>query len=190
MTSFSVFFKIIPSRFALGHYLEEHLKVGHYPTHIASCKSLFLSKQAEAWLAAVNQKPKLRFYALFKTMFKPEKYVEMSLSSHERSVLAQIRFGILKLEVETGRYNSTKLEDRLCKICNQNIVEDENHFLFHCNAYDALRNSWIETIYKDCPDFHYLEDEDQLKYIFEKIPRSTAKFIISCLNVRNDILYM
>ena len=123
-------------------------------------------------------------------MFKAEKYVGISLSGYERSVLAQIRFGILKLHVETGRFNNIKLEDRLCQICNQNVVEDESHFLFECNAYDDLRNNYIEAIYKDCPDFHYLEFEDQLKYIFEDIPRCTAKFIISCLNVRSNILYI
>ena len=145
------------------------------PVSIDTCKSLLFKKQTETWLAAVTQKPKLRFYALFKNLFQAEKYVQISLSSFERSVLAQIRFGILKLRVETGRFNNTKLEDRLCQICNQNEIEDENF--------------WIQRIYKDCPHFHYFEPQDQLKYIFEIIPRPTAKFIISCLNIRNERLY-
>ena len=160
------------------------------PVNIDSCKSLLFSKQKETWLTTVRAKPKLRFYASFKSMFKVEKYVQISLSSFERSVLAQIRYGILKLHVETGRFNNTKLEDRLCQICQQNEIEDEIHFLFDCTAYDAPRNSWIENIYKDCPHFHYFELEDQLKYIFETIPRLTSKYIIACLNIRNDIMYV
>ena len=157
--------------------------------NIESCRSLLLAKQRESWIATVSQKPKLRFYSLFKSTFTSEKYVEISLSSYERSVLAQIRLGILKIHVETGRFNNTKLEDRLCNICNQNVIEDEFHFLFHCNAYDIPRNNFINIISNACPEFHYLEDKDQLKFIFEEIPRATAKFIISCLNIRKDILY-
>ena len=160
------------------------------PVNIDACKSLLFSKQSGSWLAAVRQKPKLRFYVQFKNLLLPEKYVQINLSSYERSVLAQIRFGILKLHVETGRYNNTKLEDRLCQICHQNVIEDENHFLFDCTAYDAPRNIWIENIYKECPHFHYFEPEDQLKYIFHDIPRLTAKFIITCLDIRNNAMYV
>ena len=157
--------------------------------NINTCKSLLLNKQAETWLAAVKQKPKLRFYILFKDKLKAEKYIQSSLSSYERSVLAQIRFGILKLHIETGRFNNTKLEDRLCQICEKNEVEDEIHFLFHCKVYAVERMSWFENIRKDCPHFYYFEPEDQLKYIFNEIPRCTARFIIACLNIRNDKLY-
>ena len=160
------------------------------PVNIDSCKSLLIGKQKETWLAAVRGKPKLRFYAQFKTTFQAEKFVQINLSSFERSVIAQIRYGILKLHVETGRFNNTKLEDRLCRICHQNEIEDELHFLFDCTAYVAPRNVWIENIYKDCPHFHYFELKDQLKYIFEIMPRPTSKFIIACLNIRNDVMYI
>lgn len=61
--------------------------------NIDTCRTLLLDKQRDQWITTVLQKPKLRFYALFKDTFKPEKYVELSLSSYERSVLAHIRFG-------------------------------------------------------------------------------------------------
>lgn len=159
------------------------------PVNIDICKTRLFAQQKNNWLLTVLQKPKLRFYAIFKSALNAERYVQLSLSSGERSVLAQIRLGILKLHVETGRFTNTKLEERLCMICNQNVIEDESHFLFHCNAYDLPRNAWINSIYRNCPDFHYLEDKDQLNYIFSDIPRSTAKFIITCLKIRNDILY-
>ena len=38
-------------------------------------------------------------------------------------LLATLRCGILELKLVTGRYNETKLEDRLCDICTCNSNE-------------------------------------------------------------------
>ena len=40
------------------------------------------------------------------------------------------RFGILPLRIETGRFVNEALDNRLCRLCNSNAVEDEIHFLF------------------------------------------------------------
>ena len=93
--------------------------------NINQCKVMLMNKQSDSWLNTVKNKPKLRFYALFKEHFYVEKYVCINLSSSERSVLAQLRLGILPLHIETGRFVNTKLEDRTCKICNSVNVEDE-----------------------------------------------------------------
>ena len=156
---------------------------------ISDCREKLVSRQQAQWLRTVMEKPKLRFYAVFKNSLKSEKYVEMNLSSYERSVLAQIRLGILKLHIETGRFTNTKLEDRVCKICNNGEIEDETHFLFNCDAYEIPRIRFIEKIYEQRPHFHYLEDRDQLHFIFYEIPRVTAKFIITCLEIRKNHLY-
>ena len=109
--------------------------------------------------------------------------------SSERSVLAQLRFGILPLHIETGRFNNTRLEDRTCKICELDKIEDECHLLFECDAYDIPRNAWIGSVVNSCPDFHYLELKDQLHCIFFFCPRPTAKFIKSCLAIRKNVLF-
>jgi hypothetical protein len=103
--------------------------------------------------------------------------------------MAQIRFGILQLRIETGRFSSTPLEERTCEICNQNVVEDETHFLFNCEKYNHLRTPWLENISRRCPNFQNLEQNDQLKCIFNETPRLTAKFIKSCLVIRKTTLY-
>ena len=82
-----------------------------------------------------------------------------------------------------------KIKDRLCNICNLGKVEDECHFLFECSAYESLRDNWLVSILNTCPDFHYLELKDQLKCIFDKCPRPTAKFVKSCLDLRKTVLY-
>ena len=156
---------------------------------LGNCRSLFLDKQKSQWLNAVQLKPKLRFYKLFKDCFTVEKYLSMNLSSSERSLLAQIRLGILPLHIETGRFNNIELNERVCNICNSGDIEDECHFLFNCDVYDAEREDWLQTALIRCPDLYYLEFNDQLKFLFCEIPRSTAKFIKKCMTLRKQILY-
>ena len=39
------------------------------------------------------------------------------------------------MNVELGRFNQTRLEDTLCKICEEGFVEDEIHFVYVCSKY-------------------------------------------------------
>ena len=59
-------------------------------------------------------------------------YINLNLTPSERSYLAQIRSGILPLEIETGRFRNIKIDDRLCKLCNLNVNQDKTHFIFEC----------------------------------------------------------
>ena len=107
---------------------------------ILECRKHLFAKQESSWLETVQNKPKLRFFALFKNTLNAEKYVKINLSSYERSVLVQIRFGILKINVETGRYTNTKLEERLCKVCDRKfkislILQYESCLLTHTQHY-------------------------------------------------------
>ena len=55
-------------------------------------------------------------------------YVKM-----KHSILCQYRTGKLPLCIETGRYIGEKVEQRLCKLCTAEAVEDKLHFLLHCD---------------------------------------------------------
>ena len=124
-----------------------------------------------------------------KRCFDVEKYVNINLASLERPVLAQIRFAILPLHIETGRFNNTKLEDRKCYFCDPDKVEDERHFLCECVAHTTQRDVWSDFLMNKCPDFHYLLNNNELKCIFTICPRATAKFIISVFIYKNKNFY-
>ncbi|XP_045167413.2 RAB6A-GEF complex partner protein 2-like [Mercenaria mercenaria] len=49
------------------------------------------------------------------------------------------RIGSHDLEIETGRHRKIERENRLCRKCNKNIIEDEFHFLLCCEFYSELR---------------------------------------------------
>ena len=77
---------------------------------------------------------------------------QVNMNRKYRSVLAQLRSGILPLEIECVRWKSLEVEERKCKVCDQSSVvsQDESHFLFECSLYNSERSHFIETI--DRPD--------------------------------------
>ena len=84
---------------------------------------------------------KLRTYALFKDDFVLENYVVL-LNRPSRSAFCKLRVSAHKLMIERGRYCSPKIpvEDRICKLCDSNEVEDEFHFIMNCKMYIEHRD--------------------------------------------------
>jgi hypothetical protein len=50
-----------------------------------------------------------------------------------------IRICAHNLEIEKGRYFQINRTERICKICNDLEIEDENHFLWQCEKYRKER---------------------------------------------------
>ena len=50
------------------------------------------------------------------------------------------------MEVERGRYVGLKLDERVCKLCKNNLIEDEMHVLMYCSRDESARNSLLSKI--------------------------------------------
>ena len=94
------------------------------------------------WSAKIPSKPKLRSYSFFKHSISAEPYVTSNLSKGKRSLISQLRVGILTLKIESGRYVRKTLTERLCKLCNCN-VEDEIHFICLCQNLNNIRSYYF-----------------------------------------------
>ena len=105
---------------------------------LSLCKVKLQEIYQTKWSDDLKKKPKLRTYVQIKDKFEPELYVKLNLEKHQRSLLAQLRTGVLPLHIETGRFQNKKLEDRVCNICNTGAVESEYHFLFYCSLFHQL----------------------------------------------------
>ena len=153
-------------------------------------KERMLNKYVNNWKMQVQNKPKLYLYKTFKVEYKTEDYLKMELNCVERAYLAQLRLGILPIEIETGRYRSVAREERICQICNMNNVEDELHFLLYCTAYENIRMNWLDKmdINIDILDGNIEHSRSLLKKIFD-FPRQTAKYIVRAMEIRRNILY-
>ena len=93
------------------------------------------------WQREILVKPKLRTYITFKNLFKEEEYLSKIVSRKARSLISQIRLGILPLEIEVGRFRGVSPKDRLCQNCNMGVVESEVHFICECPLYNDLRHA-------------------------------------------------
>jgi hypothetical protein len=52
------------------------------------------------------------------------------------------------LEIERGRYNKINREQRICRQCYLNVIEDQEHFFFHCRKNELLRKEFLTQIEK------------------------------------------
>ncbi len=104
--------------------------INRQPVPINSVWSLLHEDFCKNWEDNIKMMPKLRTYIKLKNDFEVEPYVFSIMSRQRRSYLAQLRNGILLLQLEVGRWANKAVEERLCLICNNGTVEDEEHFLF------------------------------------------------------------
>ena len=66
---------------------------------------------------------KLRTYKLLKEVFETEMYLSKNIPSRYRSAFAKIRCGVALLRIETCRYESKNVNERVCFICHDRIED-------------------------------------------------------------------
>ena len=158
--------------------------------NIDFAKSIFDSNVCEKWKNDIEHVPKLRTYRIFKNEYNTESYVRCMLNRSYRSLLAQFRSGILPLRVETGRYQNIPPEFRLCLMCNENVCEDETHFMFDCSLYDNIRCNYFSKIIQCYPEFTECTISDKLKIIMnEDVVKFTACYLWEAYSKRREVLY-
>ena len=97
----------------------------------------------QEWGETINSMPKLVTYCKFKNTFCFEEYLNKLHNNDLRQLLARFRLSSHNLEIETGRYNRIDRDSRYCKLCNQNRIENEYHFLLCCPKYIEIRRKYL-----------------------------------------------
>ena len=143
----------------------------------------------QTWCEKLPFKPKLRTYMLIKNSLEPESFVTGFLNKFQRSLITQLRIGILPLAVETGRYYRTPLENRVCQICNDNLVEDEFHFVCKCTAYSDIRLRYFPHFNK----LFKIYEMDVYEQFYNIIKTEKYKLLVNYINeiwqTRKSMLY-
>ena len=140
------------------------------------------------WSNNVGFKPNLRYYAQFKQDVDVEKYVKFSMTRSQRSLLAQLRMGILPLHIETGRYYRKPLQERVCLYCSDDIIEDEYHFLCCCTAYYSERDQLYRKLKTVYPNFDSWNLNEKFIAIMSFDTNYLAKFVKKIWNIRKNIV--
>ena len=105
------------------------------------------------------------------------------------SLCAQIRAGILRLHIETGRYMGLAEEDRVCGLRHLQKVENEVHFLFYCPFYHALRENLFSKIDRK-NEIIWLDDSEKLNYLFTFETFKFASYIEKAWQLRRRAMYL
>ncbi len=152
----------------------------------ASVRNALITKYDIIWRTKITTIAKLRTYVTIKHAYKTELYVKSTISKQARSHLAQLRCGVLPLNVETGRYTGLPPEQRICKMCNQNTIEDETHFILNCDKYQIERIPISQKL-SNHPEI--TTDSEKLNFILNTCFKAASTFIIKAFTKRRSILY-
>ena len=123
-----------------------------------------LEKNRISWQLQANIKPKLRTFVNIHDYSSTQTLVRSNITRFQRSLVAQIKMGILPLKYETDRYQGIPPENRLCKICSNNDPEDETHFLFKCPTLNPERNVMINAFSEKDSNIDFLSNDYILQF--------------------------
>ena len=111
--------------------------------NINNIKDIVTSKFKEKlWCEKyLTSKGKLSYYKkVINPTLEDQKYLSILTSSKKKINIAKIRTNSHELHSETGRWAVPKMPwmERINHICENRSIEDENHFLLECPAYNTL----------------------------------------------------
>ncbi len=113
---------------------------------IGTVYDLIHAYYVEKWKTEINRESgrngrnKVRTYKMLKQVFGPSEYVNnIFINKHQRSTFTKFRCGVAPIRLETGRYENLPEEQRLCLMCDSQVIDSEIHVLTMCNLYIDLR---------------------------------------------------
>ena len=111
---------------------------------------------------------KLATYKTLKKSFTLENYLSVISDKEKRTTFAKIRTSNHILEIEKGRHLLKPLpaEQRICKMCNLNLVEDETHFIMVCPKFTTERQMFLDNVQQFIPSFKTFSIKQQFIYLF------------------------
>ena len=125
-----------------------------------------------------------------KQTYCTETYVLANMSRSNRSFIAQLQTGMLPLNIEVGRFQQQKVEEKICPHCKGDKVEDEVHFIFKCPLYSILRAAFIDFV-KQVTDINNKCHAEQLSMFMDSISLANkfGTFIRDCYFKRSNFIF-
>ena len=105
------------------------------------------------FLEDITAKPKLRTYCKIKHSFQTEPYIAKCFSRNKRSILAQLRIGILPIMIDTGRYSNITPEHRLCNYCSLDKIYRVDQKSWRVEFKLLFPKKWSEAYKNVIPPF-------------------------------------
>ncbi len=114
-----------------------------------------------------------------------KEYLSRVDNAHLRRSLARFRCANHKLQIELGRQVKpvkVPVQQRYCKLCNLGAIEDEDHFLLVCLAYQSVRERFRSSLPLTAitPLAELLSCQQQ---------GILVRFLVQCQTVRSELLH-
>ena len=105
----------------------------------------------------------------------------------QRKEFSKLRISSHQLQIEIGRYSKprkTPIPERICKLCNDLKIEDEQHFIMDCPFYSIERNT-LFTKLASFSSFNLLTNEEQFQFIMSYNNGDTEilKHVLNFVNI-------
>ena len=135
------------------------------------------------WLSEFNglyPNGKLRTYRIFKMDFCLEPHLLCIQHKKHQRAMPRLPVSSRKLQIEPGRHSlsTVPIGDRLCTYCEQNVIDNENHFMMACNFHDAER----ERLYAIINPHLDIRDHNDIMGKFKAIMESRDRQVIKLLS--------
>ena len=162
------------------HFWNDQEQIQHLnPKEVPKIISLILKSFEDQFLqnahSEISAQNKLHLFKDIPQTLKVATHLTALNTRKKRSLFTKLRLGTLKLEIETGRWDKTNKNERFCKLCTMNRIENESHFLFDCPALTLTRNPLLHDIYTIHPELPHLPSEIKIRRLFfnEKLDQPT-----------------
>ena len=131
-------------------------------------KSTMKLSYKKIWKSRIQETGKGKLFTAIKKNISFEPYLTLAQTRNERILITKLRTSDHDLEIERGRHHRPVVprENRLCKFCNNNQIEDESHFIFECTQFEPQRSNFLQKCYNLFPSTKLLNNQDLLQFIF------------------------
>ena len=136
-------------------------------------------------LGAFNINNKLFLCSKIKRNYIIEPFIENS-NFENRKLIVKMRISDHVLEIERGRYNKINREQRMCRQCHLNVIEDEVDFFFHSQKNELLRKeilTQIENVYPKLMGNNHIQN---LNFFLS----SSCLMQLATISLYNDVLFI
>ena len=175
-------------------------KIGNHVKFKKATK-LSLENGFKKWWKKALEDPsisRLLFYRKIKSEFGMENYVKIP-GFQQRRHISKLRCSDHALEIEKGRHKKgntrTLANERICTLCKNGQVEDEEHFLLKCDAYKSLRTKHKFEHFTEVLAFFNEENlstfehfTEVLAFFNEENLSTFAKYLIEAFKTREKII--
>ena len=161
----------------------------------STLKTTIKSRKQAHWVNEINdnsKNPILRTYKLFKLSHHMENYISCKLDNEYKKAIAQFRVSSHWLGIETGRHEKPimPLNCRIFKYCQQDSINDEQHFHVDCHFHDDNWYTLLKVMLNYINDLDGKNSREQFTLIMKckEMPTLNAlrKYIHNCFQKRKS----